>query len=89
MSEDCRKIKIIGNNQNFCLFVKNNKLKKSLLSEYFPQKVNVTYKVGDDKFMLECDTDNVFLIPNIDSYYFTNLQGLFFFINIFRFYISL
>ena len=76
MEEKCsQKIKIQCGTDTKNIIVKNGKLKKSVLQDYFCKEGNVTYKIGEEDFLLETDNCNIYLEPTVDLYFFNETKA--------------
>ncbi|XP_043480087.1 uncharacterized protein LOC122509862 [Leptopilina heterotoma] len=64
-----RKIKLISENNSCFIVVKENRLKKAVLNEYYPNGSTITYKENEDVCLLETDETFIHLNPGVDEYY--------------------
>ncbi|XP_023247152.1 probable serine/threonine-protein kinase DDB_G0281745 [Copidosoma floridanum] len=71
-----RKVQIICDGEPpVFLMITDDKLKKSLIKEYFPSAGNLTYKVGAETYLLQTDAEHNVLEPLIDTYYLSIRTG--------------
>ena len=66
-----RKIRIKHGTDIKSIIVKDEKLKKSVLKDYFHKNGTLMYKLKEEEFMLYTDTDNIYLESDVEIYFFS------------------
>ena len=59
------------------VIVKNGALKKDTLKEYFPEGGTLTYKMNNETYILDTDSENIYINPDVNIYDLNIRKGIY------------
>ena len=69
------RIKFLDETAN--VIVKNGALKKDTLKEYFPEGGTLTYKMNNETYILDTDSENIYINPDVNIYDLNIRKGIY------------